>query len=112
VLEHVADYAAALREFARVLKPGGVLALTVPWYHDTQRSVRVAWRNEYGSIECKGEPEYHGDPAHGGALCFHHFGWDLLDAMREAGFADAAACRVQDADAGLPEGQWVLRAIR
>lgn len=32
VLEHVADDAAALREFHRILEPGGVLALMVPAY--------------------------------------------------------------------------------
>ena len=57
-------------------------------------------------------PEYHGDPLGGGVLCFHHFGWDLLDAMRECGFAEAEALRVRDPERGLPEAQWVLRARR
>jgi hypothetical protein len=43
-------------------------------------------------------------------LCFHHFGWDLLDAMRESGFAEAEALRIADPERGLPEPQWVLRA--
>ena len=47
-----------------------------------------------------------------GALCFHHFGWDLLEAMRAAGFASAEALRVRDADRGIPQAQWILRATR
>ncbi|MBA2495513.1 MAG: class I SAM-dependent methyltransferase [Acidimicrobiia bacterium] len=39
VLEHVADDAAALAELSRVLKPGGVLAATVP----AQWAERVCW---------------------------------------------------------------------
>ena len=58
------------------------------------------------------EPEYHGDPISGGVLCFHHFGWALLDDVREAGFADVAAYRVQDPAHALPHPHWVLRAIR
>jgi hypothetical protein len=38
-------------------------------------------------------PEYHGDPVNpeAGVLCFQHFGWRLLDDLREAGFRTAGA---------------------
>ena len=65
-----------------------------------------------GRIEHLQPPEYHGDPLGGGVLCFHHFGWDLLEALREAGFTDAEALRVHDPAEGLPEPVWVLRATR
>ena len=48
----------------------------------------------------------------GGVLCFHHFGWDLLEALREAGFAGAEAVRVRDPAQGLPAAQWIIRARR
>jgi len=112
VLEHVPEYTRALSEFARVLTPGGVLVLTVP-FHEWQADSKVIARlRSDGSVDTVGEPEFHGDPVSGGALCFHHFGWDLLQSLRDAGFGQVDAVRVQDMALGLPEGIWVLRAMR
>jgi SAM-dependent methyltransferase len=112
VLEHVPDHRAALREIARVLKPSAAFVFTVPFYDASARNVQIATINTDGGIGHLGEPEYHGDPISGGVLCFHHFGWALLDDVREAGFADVAACRVQEMAHALPHPHWVLRAIR
>jgi SAM-dependent methyltransferase len=112
VLEHVPEYRAALREFARVLRPGGTLVLSVPFYADREGTGTLARIDAAGRIEHLQPPEYHGDPLGGGVLCFHHFGWDLLAAMRESGFASAEAVRVCDRAQGCPEPIWLLRARR
>jgi SAM-dependent methyltransferase len=113
VLEHVPDYRRALAQFARVLRPGGVLVFTVPFYDGQADSAVLARVAADGSIEHLVQPpEYHGDPVSNGALCFHHFGWDLLDAMRSAGFSSAEALRVRDGQRGIPQAQWILRGTR
>jgi SAM-dependent methyltransferase len=90
VLEHVADYKAALRECFRCLRPGGHLVVTVPFMllsQETQIRARVA---SDGSLEHLTEPEYHNDPlSPQGVLCFYNYGWDLLDEIKNAGFEDA-----------------------
>ena len=112
VLEHVPDYRQALREFARVLKPGGVLLMTVPFYAGSANSETIAYVRADGGVESLGDPEYHGDPLSPGVLCFHHLGWDLLAAMREAGFSEAEALRVSGVEQGIPQPLWLFRARR
>ncbi len=56
--------------------------------HAADNLVRA--RLEGGRVVHLLEPEYHGDPVGGqGVLCYYHFGWQLLEDLRRAGFADA-----------------------
>lgn len=89
VLEHVPDFEAALREFHRVLRPDGMLVLSVPFAVAHAASLLRARMRPDGSIEHLVEPEYHGDPvSDAGCLAFHTFAWDLLDRLRAVGFRD------------------------
>ncbi len=71
---------AAFAAFRRALAPGGSLLFTVPFRHDAARTVT---RPDLGS--------------HGVRLAtmlrepVHEIGWDVLDRLRAAGFAHAAA---------------------
>ena len=90
VLEHVCDFRLALRECRRVVKPGGTLLFTCPFLLAVDdiriRAVELA----DGRIEFRAPAEYHGDPMRaGGALTFHHFGWELVAEIVAAGFASA-----------------------
>ncbi len=90
--EHFSDYKAGLRECARVLKDGGSLFLTVPFRRDSAKNIIRAREREDGTIEHLLPAEYHGDPIRKeGCLCYYHFGWELLDDMRAAGFRDPRA---------------------
>ncbi len=90
VLEHVYHYYRAFEECFRILKPGGRMLWTVPFgpgYRDN--SVRASI-NDSGEIIHHYPAEYHGDPVTGkGVLCYTHFGWQMLDQVREIGFSDA-----------------------
>lgn len=90
VLEHVPDYRAALREFARVLMPDGLLLLTAPFMFGAHATVVRARIGANGQIEHLLPAVYHGDPMSAdGVLCYQEFGWDLLDDLRTAGFTHA-----------------------
>ncbi len=92
VLEHVADYQAALAECFRCLRPGGTLVITVPFLLNSVETLVRATVEADGTIAHRLPAEYHGDPLDkGGTLCYYHFGWDFLDALYAAGFRDRSA---------------------
>jgi SAM-dependent methyltransferase len=92
VLEHVADYPAALGECFRCLKTPGLFMFTIPFLLGSRGHVIRARPREDGSIDHLLPPEYHSDPfGKRRILCFRHFGWQLLEEMTEMGFCDAHA---------------------
>jgi SAM-dependent methyltransferase len=115
VFEHVPDYRRAFAECARCLRPGGRLLFTVPFLADSPSTLIRARRGSDGRIEHLLPPEHHGDPMNAGEgiLCFQHFGWDMLDDLRAAGFRDAAALFAWSRPFGYLGGEQVLfEAIR
>jgi SAM-dependent methyltransferase len=91
VLEHVPEYRKALSEFSRCPRPGGTLIVTVPYLLGSSGTITRATVDASGAVTHLLPPEIHGDPLDpdGGALCFYHFGWDFMDALTGAGFAEA-----------------------
>lgn len=89
VFEHVADDARAFAELARVLRAGGATVFTVPMHAGECTTERARLRD--GVIEHLHAPVYHTDPLRAGAgiLVFRDYGYDILDRLRGAGFAEA-----------------------
>ena len=88
VFEHVPDPLQGFRECHRVLKPGGEMLATFPFYPWVETSVTRA-RLGPGGIEHLHPPMYHGNPvSDDGALVFTDFSWDLIEVIRAAGFPD------------------------
>jgi SAM-dependent methyltransferase len=87
-LEHIPDYHKAIEELYRVTKPGGHVLLSTPFILENDHTLIRAVINVNGEITHLLEPEYHGDPVlPQGILCYYHFGWDLLETFRDAGFS-------------------------
>ncbi|MEJ5350724.1 MAG: methyltransferase domain-containing protein [Melioribacteraceae bacterium] len=94
VLEHIPDYKKAVKECLRVLKPNGTFLFTVPFNKNSKSNIVYAILEESGTISHLLPPEYHSDPISDsgeGSLCYYHFGWELLDELRDIGFKDAYA---------------------
>ncbi len=113
VLEHVPDYKLAFQECARVLRNGGKMMWSVPFAAGSGKNI-VRAKIENDEIVHILPPEYHGDPlSSDGVLCFQHFGWEMLDQMREAGFKDAYALCYSSTEFGYLGGeQFMFIAIK
>jgi hypothetical protein len=58
-----------------------------------------------GTVEHLEPAEYHGDPVDPhGCLCFYHFGWELIDDFRAAGFRRACAASFWSRDLCYTDG--------
>lgn len=114
VLEHVPGYRAALAQCARVLVPGGTLLFSIPFLEDSPTTRRRAHFDAQGDLVHDHSPAYHGDPVKPGegVLCFHDFGWDVLEHARDAGFSDATALLYRDPGYGYLGGWPILFAAR
>ena len=101
LLQRMPDPVVVLREFARVLRPGGFLVMSVPFLV-SQATTTLRARQTPNGIEHLLPAEMHDDPASGvPVLCWRHFGWDLLDLLRENGFERAHLVEAFAPDLGL-----------
>jgi len=113
VLEHVPDYRKALHECCRCLKPSGILYFSVPFIKTSEEHLVRAHRDEAGKVNHVLPPEYHGDPLNAdGCLCYRHFGWKLLDELRDAGFVEANALLYWSRELGYLGGEQILFKAR
>ncbi|MCF8143850.1 MAG: glycosyltransferase [Deltaproteobacteria bacterium] len=114
VLEHIPNYQRALRECRRCLRAGGSLFFSVPFDLGAQHHLVRAEIDAEGEVRHLLPPEYHGDPINSdGCLCYYHFGWDLLDELRDLGFRDASAYLYWSDRFGYLGGeQLVFRAVK
>lgn len=89
VFEHIPDINKTFSEAFRILKNKGELVFTIPFHYDKEKTITRAVIED-GIIKNILPPVFHGNPVdiEGGSLCFHDFGWDILEIIKSCGFQD------------------------
>jgi SAM-dependent methyltransferase len=78
VFEHLFNPAAAFREIARTLRPGGAHIFTTPIVRKNEPTRFCAQSSPEGAVIHLLEPEYHGNPiSPEGSLVTVHWGYDI-----------------------------------
>lgn len=90
-LEHVKNPVAALKECRRVLRPGGLLAFTVPVIVDRMSRTREGLAKSYHGFPTTGTDDY---------LVYTEYGSDMWRQVIEAGF-DSVKINTFDFPAGI-----------
>ena len=111
VLEHVPDDRRAFAELRRVLRPGGLLAFSVP-LADAPETVERAALDADGRLRHLQPPEYHGDRIRGPGrvLAFRTYGLDVTGRLAAAGFREPRIVRPARAFRGFRPPIVVARA--
>lgn len=113
VLEHIPNYKKALAECYRCLKSGGVFFFSVPFVQTSEKNIVRARLSKTGEIVHLLPPEYHADPINSdGCLCFYHFGWEILEDLKAAGFKSSQALLYQSNEFGYLGGEQLLLLAR
>ncbi len=107
--EHIPDYKKAFSECARILQPEGAMLFTVPFVSGSEKNIVRARLNDAGETEHLLPPEYHGDPVNPeGCLAYYHFGWEMLNDLKEAGFSHSEAVLYWSAKYGYLGGEQIM----
>lgn len=113
VLEHVSNPTVAIDEISRVLRSGGELFLSVPFFKLNARNHQRA-RLEHDEVIHIDEPQYHGNPfLPADSLVFTDFGWELVEQIRSAGLSCSAFAYWSREFGHLgASGQFFFRAVK
>ncbi|TVQ85282.1 MAG: class I SAM-dependent methyltransferase [Chromatiaceae bacterium] len=102
VLEHVFDPAAAFKEIARTLKPGGVHVFTVPLVRRFAASERRARLDRDGHVVHLLAEQYHGNPVGDGrSLVTIDWGYDICDHIARASGLHTQIIVIDDISQGI-----------
>lgn len=102
VLEHIFEPAAALREIARTLRPGGVHVASVPLVRKWDKTQVRARRGTDGGVDYLLPPEYHGNPiSERGSLVVTDWGYDIAAFCQKHSGMDTMIYHIDNLDLGI-----------